>query len=126
MAQKSYKKKIHNKVTVYQTNKLPTGMKVSRIMKVIEKKIPKHFLSEVDALIIADLEKIGSSEGMVEGDTIFIDSQQYCEDLLIENFPDFSIINALPLPSIFISSNSHPNAVFIGGLSLAATTISSL
>lgn len=55
-------------------------------MKIIEKKIPKHFLSEVDALIIADLEKIGSSEGMVEGDTIFIDSQQYCEDLLIENF----------------------------------------
>ena len=86
MAQKSYKKKIHNKVTVYQTNKLPTGMKISRIMKIIEKKIPKHFLSEVDTLIIADLEKIGTSEGMVEGDTIFIDSQQYCEDLLIENF----------------------------------------
>jgi len=86
LAQKSYKKKIHDKVMVYQTKKLPTGMKISRIMKSIEKTIPSHFLSEVEALIIADLAKITKEERLLEGDTIFISNEHYCEPLLVENF----------------------------------------
>lgn len=86
MAQKSYKKRIHDNIVVYQTSKLPTGMRMSRIMKVIEKKVPKHFLSEVESLIIADISNITSEERMLEGNTIFISNEHYCEDLLIENF----------------------------------------
>jgi len=91
LAQKSYKKKIHNKVTIYQTKKMPVGMKVSRIMKIIEKRIPKHFLSEIDTVVIADISKISSFEnssldGVLEGDTIFVNSEQYCEDLLVDTF----------------------------------------
>ena len=86
MAQKSYKKKIHNNVTVYQANKLPTGMKMSRIMRVIEKKIPAYYLRGVESLVIADISKLTPEEKMVEGNTIFISNEHYCEDLLIENF----------------------------------------
>jgi hypothetical protein len=86
LAQKSYKKKIHNSITVYQANKLPTGMKMSRIMKIIEKKIPSYFLSEIESLIIADISKITEDEHLLEGNTIFISNEHYCEDLLIENF----------------------------------------
>ena len=61
-------------------------MKISRIMKSIEKTIPSHFLSEVEALIIADLAKITKEERLLEGDTIFISNEHYCEPLLVENF----------------------------------------
>lgn len=86
MAQKSYKKRIHNNITVYQTNKLPTGMRMSRIMKIIEKKIPKHFLNEIESLVIADISNITHEEKILEGNTIFISNEHYCEDILIENF----------------------------------------
>jgi len=86
LAQKSYKKKIHNNILVYQTNKLPTGMRMSRIMKIIEKKVPKHFLKEIESLVIADISKFTDEERMLEGNTVFISNEHYCEDLLIENF----------------------------------------
>ena len=86
MAQKSYKKKIHDNITVYQTDKLPTGMKVSRIMRIIEKKIPSYFLSEIESFIIADISKFTGEDKMLEGNTIFVSNEHYCEDLLIENF----------------------------------------
>lgn len=86
MAQKSYRKKIHDKITVYQTKRLPTGMKISRIMRMIEKTIPAHFLSEIETLVIADLGKITKEERMLEGETIFISNEHYCEPLLVENF----------------------------------------
>ncbi len=59
---------------------------MSRIMKIIEKKIPSYFLFEIESLIIADISKITENEHLLEGNTIFISNEHYCEDLLIENF----------------------------------------
>ena len=95
MAQKYYKKKIHDKVVVYQTKKLPVGMKISRIMKIIEKRVPRYFLSEIEALVIADIEKISSLDGVLEGDTIFMSNEQYCEDLLVDTFMIFHCLQTI-------------------------------
>ena len=61
-------------------------MKMSRMMKIIEKKVPFCYFGEIETLIIADISKITSEEGLVEGNTVFISNEHYCEDLLIENF----------------------------------------
>ena len=61
-------------------------MKMSRIMKAVEKKIPSHFLPEIESIIIADISKITKEEHLLEGDTIYISNEHYCEDLLVENF----------------------------------------
>ena len=61
-------------------------MRMSRIMKVMEKRMPFYFLSEIESLVIANISKMTNEEYFLEGDTVFISNEHYCEDLLIENF----------------------------------------